>query len=545
MNASSPSLPTLSKHDYLAGEQCSKRLYLEAHHPDLADPAEPGDEAIIEGGYDVQALAHQLFPEARLVDPRNVRHEDAVLSTHEALQDPEVPVVLEAAFSHEGRRVRADALVRVAPDTFDLYEIKSSLNLKPEHIEDLAFQLGVIRASGLHVRRACVLHPNEAYRRPAGASHVDPEAYFSIRDLTEEVGGRTAAVDTKARGYRKVLAQPEAPEVETGRHCNRPVRCPFFSHCHQTIEAEYPLTDLPRISQKKILELKAEGYQDVRDLPRDVVAQLTERQKLVHHVVSRQEPHIDEEAIRKALEELTFPIHFFDLETFAPAVPLYDGARPFDAIPFQWSNHQLHSDGRVVHDEFLHDDSSDPRPDFIETMVDSLGEEGSIVVYSGYEERMFKSLGRRFPEWEDRLDRLVRDRFVDLLPVMREHFCHPEQHGSWSLKALLPVLAPGFSYDDLDIQDGAAAAALFREMIMPGTPAERREEIYTTLLDYCERDTEAMLRIYAGLSGIDPAQWSFEKGPDRSSDLSAADILGEEDDSTRLGERRRSVKPSL
>ena len=85
--------------------------------------------------------------------------------------------------------------------------------------------------------------------------------------------------------------------------------------------------------------------------------------------------------------------------------------------------------------------------------------------------------------------------WVDLLEIVRGHFYHRDFHGSFSIKSVLPALAPEFGYEDLTIQDGNLAAVAFIESMNPETKLERREQLRRDLLAYCERDTAAMLRV--------------------------------------------------
>ena len=82
----------------------------------------------------------------------------------------------------------------------------------------------------------------------------------------------------------------------------------------------------------------------------------------------------------------------------------------------------------------------------------------------------------------------------------RAHADHPDDdlhgRGSWSLKAVLPTVAPDLDYGDLDeAQDGVLAQVVYEEAIAPETSPERRETIRRNLLRYCERDTLAMMRL--------------------------------------------------
>jgi len=201
------------------------------------------------------------------------------------------------------------------------------------------------------------------------------------------------------------------------------------------------------------------------------------------------------------LNRLEYPIHFLDFETFNPALPLYIGTSPYKVIPFQWSDHILNEDGSIRHEEFLHDGFDDPRVEFARTLLQTLGDEGSIVVYSSFEAARIKELMQALPHLSDELHELLA-RIVDLLKLVRAHCYHPEFHGSFSIKSVLPALVPDLGYSDLEINDGGLASIAYAEIVNPDTKQERRDHPRKCLLDYCERDTEAEVRLYQTLKSI-------------------------------------------
>jgi len=156
-----------------------------------------------------------------------------------------------------------------------------------------------------------------------------------------------------------------------------------------------------------------------------------------------------------ALAKAQFPVHFLDFETFMPALPVFAGTRPYQSIPFQWSDHVLSIDERVSHREYLHDGPDDPRRRFAESLLDAVGVVGSVVVYSGYEKDCLRELETVFPEFASRLAPL-RARLFDRHPVIKAHIYDPAFHGSFSIKSVIPALVPHLSYDDLEIGDGSS-----------------------------------------------------------------------------------------
>ena len=74
-------------------------------------------------------------------------------------------IISQGRFEAEGITCICDIVVKVDEDTLDLYEIKSSSKVKPEHLLDLAFQTIVLEADGYKVRNISVIHVNNDYIR--------------------------------------------------------------------------------------------------------------------------------------------------------------------------------------------------------------------------------------------------------------------------------------------------------------------------------------------------------------------------------------------
>ena len=156
------------------------------------------------------------------------------------------------------------------------------------------------------------------------------------------------------------------------------------------------------------------------------------------------------------------------------------------------------ADGCLRHQGFLAEGAGDPRQELIVSLLQAVPDQGTIVAYSNYERTVLKGLALAFPQYEDRLLELC-DRIVDLHRLVRGYYYHPEMHGSFSIKAVLPAVAPDLSYGDLEIVEGRSAAAAFSRSIAPDTPDDERIRIRGSLLSYCKRDTEAMVRVYDAL----------------------------------------------
>jgi hypothetical protein len=99
------------------------------------------------------------------------------------------------------------------------------------------------------------------------------------------------------------------------------------------------------------------------------------------------------------------------------------------------------------------------------------------------------------PDLEGAL-RALQQRLVDLHPLAKESYYHRDMRGSWSMKKLLPTIAPDLDYKNLgEVQEGGGAVSAYEEIIEPGTSPERKAALVQDLKRYCRRDTEAMIAV--------------------------------------------------
>ena len=248
---------------------------------------------------------------------------------------------------------------------------------------------------------------------------------------------------------------------------------------------------LSGITNRKLLDLAEIGVETIDAIPENFP--LTALQERIRQCVSSNQEFISPD-LRSELLDVEYPIHFLDFETIAPAVPRYAGTRPYETIPFQWSDHILFEDGSIEHREYLCMEDKDPRSEFAETLIEALGEAGTIFTYTGYEAGILKDLAIALPPFEHKLSALL-SRFKDLYTILRRHYYHPAFHGSFSLKYVLPALVPSMDYTNLSIQEGSLASLEYLRMIDSRTSETEKEKIKKDLLDYCGNDTLGMVMI--------------------------------------------------
>lgn len=481
---------TLSKSRFISGLQCELKLWNDAYRRDLATAPSEQHQARFDMGAAVGQLAQRRWPGGVEVGFQPWEREPAVAETAKLMADPVVPAIYEAALLHANLYIRVDILARAA-DSWDLIEAKSATRPEKEvFLRDLAVQYWVLEQLGIPIRQAGILVLNNAYVYPGG--DYDLGQLFRFHEASDYCRDHRDWVATEVQRLHGVLAQPTAPDIGVGDHCFRPYDCPYYAHCSAGLERlEHPISDLYRLTQRRREQLQAEGIQTIPEIPEDFP--LTEAQARIRDVVRTGHPWRSGE-LTGLLEAVEWPLYFLDFEAFAPALPRYVGTRPYQTIPFQYSLHVQNSpDGALTHREFLHTELTDPRPSLIDHLLDDIGPHGTIVVYSGYERRMLNELAATYPERAEVLGR-VRDRLWDLLPIVQNHYYHPDFNGSFSIKSVLPALIDEAGWSDLEIGDGLSAVLKY-EQALEETDAATRNRIFQELRDYCRQDTLAMLRL--------------------------------------------------
>ncbi len=486
----------LSKSKFVAGIQCLKRLHLEVYTPELAEDANEGQEARLEQGQEVGLLAQRKFPSGVLVGFED-GIDDAVANTAALMDDPSVRAIFEATFQHSNLLVRVDVLQRRPNNRWRLVEVKSSVDMKPHYLYDVAIQYHVLNACGLDMSSACLMHLNRDYRYD-GTQH-DLATLFTIRDQTRQIRQLDAAVPGLLRTQRKMLAKATPPDIPPGPQCTDPYQCEFFNYCNPELPSDH-ISFLPGISAKKREALVGLGVSLIREIPEDFP--LTEPQARVHSALTTGRTWVSE-SLQRELAELKCPLYFMDFESVYPAIPRFQGMWPYAQIPFQWSVHRkLTRHSRLEHFEFLAEDQYDPRPTFIASLCEVLGKSGKIVVYNaGFESQRLSELANWLPEYRERIEN-IRARLWDLWPFVRRHVYHPEFRGSFSIKAVLPALAPEMSYEGMEVSDGGEAGLAWDQMVRGEFDLVERQRLKKALLSYCAQDTLAMVKILDALRGM-------------------------------------------
>ncbi|MDO9556181.1 MAG: DUF2779 domain-containing protein [Coriobacteriia bacterium] len=478
----------LSKSRFQKGLQCPRALWLSVHEPTAAALVTESKQWIFDQGTEVGRLAQQLFGGGTEV-AEDYRHQREALETTKRLLEGGASILYEPAFYFDDVLVRVDVLVKVG-DAWDLYEVKSTSKVKPEHVTDVAVQTYVVEGCGLTVRRSCIVHLDTSYVYEGG--EYDLSALFAVEDVTAQARAFMPAVPGLLESFRTMLDGPE-PDVRVGAQCTTPYECDFSARCHAFMPAEHPITNLPRLSEGALHALLDLGITSIRDIPDDFSG-LTPTQAETVAAVKKGEPLVQRDGLAEALSALEWPVYHLDFETINPALPLWPGTRPYQVIPFQYSIHVQQEDGTYEHREYLHTGGTDPRRLLTERMLADLAETGSVTHYTSFERQRLERLATAFPDLAKRINAVI-GRLFDLEPVIKQFTTHPDACGRTSIKYVLPAWCPDMSYAGLEIGDGQTASVRYTMAVRGMLSAEEIEKLYADLLIYCGQDTFAMVRL--------------------------------------------------
>ncbi len=490
----------LSKSKIMSYLQCPKRLWLEIHSQEPLEIA-PAIQATFDIGKQVGVVARQVYdPKNKGIefDPMSQGVDTVIKETQTLLQFNQA--LFEAGFSANGVRAFADVLLpirRGGKKVWHMIEVKSASELKDYYRDDVAIQSYAARSSGapLHSVSLAYINKNFVY-----AGDGDYTELFTEIDLTEEACSRDAEVEQWIAAAQKVVKKRTEPAITTGKHCSYPNPCVFVDHCSaQESQAKFPVQWLPNVSTKVLKDYLDSGITDLRKVPDNLLNPLQLRVK--KHSISNQ-LYFDQVGAAEYLAQFKLPAYFLDFETISLAVPVWKKRRPYRQIPFQFSLHKVSRNGELTHQDFLDLTGKDPAKQLAESLIEACGARGVIFAYkASFEKMCICEMAEFLPKYKDQL-LAINDRIVDLLEVAKKYYYHPEQHGSWSIKQVLPLIAPDLSYQDLiGIQNGGAAMQAYLEAISAGTSTQRKHDIDQNLRRYCELDTLAMVRIWQYFCG--------------------------------------------
>jgi hypothetical protein len=483
---------TLSKSDFRIFLQAPVHLWAKKHGHYQEIQLSEYEQHLINQGYEVEQLAQTYLSQALIT--------------------PTYTLNFQSTVKEDIFHARLDALgFDEKEQVYDIYEVKSTSEVKQEQIYDAGFQYLVAQKS-MPIRSVNLVILNKEYARNG---ELVLNQLFQIIPVTDKIHASETDLKEWMQDAKDIVNSKNPDLFDT---CTKPKECPCLDICHPNLP-DYSIYDIARIHKNKASQLKEEGIQDIHDIPNDFP--LTHKQTLQVQAAKTGKVHIDTQRIKNDLAKLEYPLYFLDYETFNCALPLYEGYHPHQHLTFQYSLHivpngngALHDDTQVTHKEFLVVDQEDPGRLLVEKMKQDISDTGSVLVWNKtFECGRNKEMANLYPEFADYLTNL-NGRVYDLGdPFSKCWYVDPKFKGSWSIKNVLPVLVPELTYDGLSIGKGDQAMLAWWKMIYGDStliavanghkqPPQLNQDVAGAMLKYCELDTWAMVKIWRRLKNL-------------------------------------------
>ena len=480
----------VTKNIFIESNKClTKGWHLYHDHTD--EDIFPGERLRKEEGIAIGEYARELYSEGKLIKEYG---DEAVETTLSYIKDNNVDVIFEGAFIDSNCIARPDILIR-EQEGWHLVEVKSSRDssikkgkIPNEKIADLSYTAMIVEKT-IELNKISLMTLSEKFRQGMERSKL-----FVLHDAKSQIESIASDI---AENIVTGLCSEKKPEPIWKHACGK---CEFFKVKCLGRNIKNPIFDLPRIVENKTTSLFNERIYDIESIPNDF--KLSDKQKMVCKVVCSSKEELNSSGLSEELAKISWPAYYLDFETVKTAYPLYPDVAPHEQVLTQYSLHQLNKlNGELRHEEFLADPRQDCRRILIENLLSNLGDNGSIIVYSSFERVQLTSLKDRFPDLKEKMDVIIQ-RLVDLKMIIEDNYYHPDFHGSYSIKSVLPVLVPSMSYDELAIKDGDSAVVAFVKMTRDKDLSGKEEELRKQLLTYCQQDTLAMVELHKFLDNL-------------------------------------------
>lgn len=493
----------LSKSDYCHGRICQKRLWLSIHKSESAKQLSEFDKWNIERGYEVEGLAQELFPNSLKIhqDRQNI---DKYLDETQQNLNKSTKTIFQGAFLAHNVLVICDILDKQDDGSYHLFEVKSFSDPKSKiqekdqtnfYINDLLIQAYVLMSCGLKISRVCIMFLNKQYERN---DQLEPKLLFNYHDLdlsTIDI----SAIEKIIQNLISVKQSSTEPIRDMGAHCNKPFECSFTDYCNNLLPNDSlrktnifhwkTRDNLLKSGQDRLSNLDL-GNSKVIDKMAAIKAELEDKVQL------------DKSQLAEFINSIKYPIYFLDFEAARFPIPRYKGQHPYELLPFQYSLHILESaDASPIHKEFLWEYDADPALACAKGLCKDIDVNGSILMYSNYEEQVLNYLIKKAPECQNVLSEFI-SRLIDLeYPFKSQICCIPKSMGYSSIKVIQPLLNPQFGYNGLAVQSGDMAMVKYWQLINANSDNEKKN-IATDLKAYCRQDTMAMLMVFKSLLAL-------------------------------------------
>ena len=457
--------------------------------------------ARMEAGNEVGDLAMGLFGDYVEVTAYKGERLDLqkMIADTKSEMDKDTPVICEASFEFGGLYCAVDILCK-EENGWAILEVKSSTKSDKEiYIADIAYQKYVLQNCGVNVTGSYLICIDNNYVLDGD---LDINRLFKVTDVWDLVSQEEKNIRANLKIAEKTLRSETEPEIDISEHCKKPYDCGYWKYCSRHIPSP-SVFDLYRLQTSKKFDYYRKGIITYNDLFLSGVVTNEKHLRQIEFALTDKGTYVDKNGIQDFLDTLSYPLYFLDFETEQPVIPKYNGTKPYQQIPFQYSLHYIESeDGELKHKEFLAESGSDPRRALAESLCKDIPMNVCVTAYNkAFECGRIKELADAFPDLAEHLLN-IRDNAKDLLdPFQKGYYYNKAMGGSFSIKSILPAIFPddpALDYHNLDgVHNGSEAMSLFPKI--KDMPPEEQEKARKNLLEYCKLDTFAMVKVWEEL----------------------------------------------
>lgn len=484
----------LSKSSFVRSVQCLKSFHLYKHHYYLKDPLSKDKQAIFSRGIDVGQLAQQLYPGGIDVSPSTIREFDKSVELTKQLIESGTTIIYEAAFIFNEVLVAVDLLVK-ENNKWVAFEVKSSLKISGAYVLDASLQFYVIKNCLPELEDFFLVTLNPDY---VLSEVLNIQELFRKKSVLVDVKRNLQFIENRINSAKTIIENPKIPDIKVGAHCFKPYVCDFFGSCWKTIP-EKNIFSLNSLGTEKQMELFHEGVLDLMDvrnfngISESLQQQINafQQQKIISKKVD----------IKSFVNKVNYPLAFFDIELYTPAVPVFNGTKPYQQLPFLFSIHQLQEqDAELTHDYFYAQPGTDPRDEFVLACIEKLKLYNTIIVFDDNLERnVINALIKHFPQHQSSLE-AVRNKIIDIAPMFTQlHYFHPNTIGSFTLKNLFSKITGDNLFEQLQISSGTQASFTYNALQKEENDLIKKAA-ENELIEYCKADTFACAKLFIQLS---------------------------------------------
>ena len=488
---------SLSKSTLIRSIQCSKSLYLYKNNYNLRDKPNTTQQQKFDRGHRVGKLAHQLFPGGKDCSPPNPFSYDESIAATKLLVRQEFPVIYEAAFKYNGILAALDMLT-LENGKWLAYEVKSSFRISNTYLLDAAIQYYILTRSGLPLEDFFIVTIDNEY---VFDGTLDIQRYFKRTSVLGEIKERIPYIEQTIEKSIATLSNNAMPEVPIGTHCTKPYPCDFQSYCWANIPKD-AVWYLPGISMQEKSNFIERGISTIDQI--DNMEELNARQKVIITSFQTGKPHLVADKLKAFVEPIQYPLYYFDIEAFQPAIPLFKDTKPYERIPFLYSLHFKESaDSPLQHISYISPVGEDDRIHFIEHFLQATEKPGQILVFNTLMEKgiLFKMMND-FPQYKKQILERI-NRIIDVeIPFKELYYYHPAQQGSFSLKAIGNAMLQRDEFSSSIVKDGEEAMAVYNELFYWEDKSEINKKL-NELQKYCYTDTFVLYEIVEALKKLE------------------------------------------